>query len=198
MALLNRGHSRFARTLVRTAGVVQALALAVLLFAGGVSAQKRAASFDEVKAAFVYQFANFITWPEDAFPDAGTPVTIGIVDNETVADVLRESVRGKTAAGREIIVREVTTPAQAVECQIVYLDKSDQRRVDEYLAVLVGKPILTVSDDDDFTEKGGVIRVFEQQNKPKIEINVDEAERSGLTISSKLLSLAIIVHDNRT
>ena len=104
----------------------------------------------------------------------------------------------KPVAGRPIIVREVSTPAEAAECQIVFLDKSDNRRVTDFLSVLVGKPILTVSDDENFTEEGGVIRLFEQQNKPKIEINVDEAERSKLTISSKLLSLAVVVRDNRT
>jgi hypothetical protein len=194
MALLTRNHrSKLQRTLQRI-GAAGALVMALCILAVRADAQK-AASIDDVKAAFVYQFANFITWPDDAFTDPAQPVTIGILGNETVANVLRESVRDKRIGDRQIVVRELTTPQEALECQIVFLDPSDDARVDAYLAVLVGKAILTVSDDNNFTEEGGIIKLYEQQNKLRIEINVDEAARSNLTVSSKLLSLAKVVRD---
>ncbi len=190
MALLTQRQTRIMRAIVAAIAMVVAAALP----AGRVHAQK-VASIDEVKAAFVYQFANFITWPDGAFSDASAPVVIGILGNETVAKVLRESVRDKKVGERPILVRDLATPQEAAECQIVFLDRSDDKRVGEYLAVLVSKPILTVSDDDNFTEEGGVIKLYEQQNKLRIEINVDEAARSNLTVSSKLLSLAKVVRD---
>lgn len=194
MALLTRDHrSRVQRTLHRI-GAAGALAMALCILAVRADAQK-AASIDDVKAAFVYQFANFVTWPDDVFTDPAQPITIGILGNETVAKVLRESVRDKRIGDRQIVVRELTTPQEALECQIVFLDPSDAARVDAYLAVLVGKAILTVSDDNNFTEEGGIIKLYEQQNKLRIEINVDEAARSNLTVSSKLLSLAKVVRD---
>jgi hypothetical protein len=184
-------------SLMRIGAVATLVALATLVLSSAVSAQRRAASFDEVKAAFVYQFANFVTWPEDAFETDTDPMTIGILGNEEMVDLLREAVSAKTVGLRPILVRQLSEPGEAAECHIVFLDGSDDRRVDEYLAVLTTKAVLTVSDDSNFTEEGGIIRIFEQQNKPKVEINVDEAKRSNLTISSKLLSIAKIVNDPR-
>ena len=57
------------------------------------------------------------------------------------------------------------------------------------------RPILTISDTDSFTKEGGVIRLYQQASKLRIEINVDAAERAKLKISSKLLSLGRIVRD---
>ena len=63
-------------------------------------------------------------------------------------------------------------------------------RIDELLAGLRHKPVLTVSDADDFTKQGGIIQLRLVDRKIRFEINVDAAERAGLNISSKLLSLA--------
>jgi hypothetical protein len=78
------------------------------------------------------------------------------------------------------------------------LDGGDDAKVNRFLDETRAKPILTVSDDTDFTAEGGIVKLFEQQNKLRLEINIDEAERSGLTFSSKLLSLASVVHDQAT
>ena len=53
-----------------------------------------------------------------------------------------------------------------------------------------------MGDSDDFTEVGGIIRLYQEGNNLRIEINIDAAERAGLKISSKLLSLAKVIHDD--
>jgi hypothetical protein len=191
MALLNGVHRRF-RSFWPAAVAAAAIFLCTL---ASPAAAQREASLDEVKAAFVFQFSNYITWPEDAFEDESTAITIGIVGNEPVAKLLRESVRDKIVANRPVAVIEVASPEQAAACHIVFLDRRDDKRVDEFLAMLSKKPVLTVSDDDNFTEEGGIIKLYEQQKKLRIEINVDESERSNLVISSKLLNLAKVVRD---
>ena len=178
----------------RAMSIAAAVVFAIFVSASNAGAQ-RAASIDEVKAAFVYQFANYITWPSNVFPDDTAPFNIGIVGNSTVAELLRESVRDKDVGGRPVLVREVEGPEEAATCQIVFLDHSDDKRVDDYLAALTNKPVLTVSDDNNFTEEGGIIKLYEEQKKLRIEINVDESARSKLEISSKLLGLAKVVRD---
>ncbi len=170
-------------------------ALAVCVPAPSADAQRSAASADDVKAAFVYQFTNYVTWPAETFAEASAPFTIGIVGNNDMAALLRESTSDKNVGGRPILIRELTSPDEATACQIVFIDRDEDKNADAYLAAVDGKPVLTVSDNDKFTEKGGVVRLFEEQNKLRIEINVDESDRSKLVISSKLLSLAKVVHD---
>lgn len=195
MALLTSTHSRPRSWRARIACAIAAVLLGVALLASPVDAQK--ASPDALKAAFVFQFANYVQWPESKFKDASAPIIIGIAHNDDMSKALAAAVKGKSVAGRAVEVVEVTDEASASGCHILFIDSQDDGRVDDFLKFAVSKPVLTVSDDSNFTEEGGIIRLFERDNKLRIEINVDEAGRSGLTISSKLLSLANVVHDKK-
>jgi len=185
-------HTR--RAILRALLAVAATIAAVAGLCAPVYAQ-RGAQIDDLKAAFVFQFANYIQWPDGSFDDETAPIIIGIVDNQNMIKVLNASVQGKTIGKRSLKVVPVSTDAEAQACHILYIDPSDDKRVDDFLSAVRSKPVLTVSSDDNFTEEGGVIRLFETQSKLRFEINVDEAERSKLTISSKLLSLAQVVRD---
>ncbi|MCX5637000.1 MAG: YfiR family protein, partial [Planctomycetota bacterium] len=51
-------------------------------------------------------------------------------------------------------------------------------------------PVLTISEMEGFIEKGGMINFITEESKVRFEINDSAAKKSGLQISSKLLSLA--------
>ena len=192
MALLTLTQKRSRRGFLRTAFA----ALACIAVAGlCVPAYAQRAEVDEVKAAFVFQFANYVQWPDASFENESAPIVIGIVDNEKMIKALSTSVQGKTVGKRSIKVVAVADDQEAQACHILYIDESDDKRVDEFLSAVRSKSVLTVSSDDNFTDEGGIIRLFEAQNKLRLEINIDEAERAQLTISSKLLSLAQVVRN---
>jgi hypothetical protein len=48
---------------------------------------------------------------------------------------------------------------------------------------------------DDFAQRGGVINLTMKDRKVRFDINIDAAERAGLTVSSKLLKLSNIVYE---
>lgn len=171
-----------------------AVALTLMLMAAPALAQ-RGAKLDELKAAFVFQFANFAEWPEDAFENDAAPLVICIVGNDAMADLLEESVEGKNVAGHPLEVVAKDRPGELDTCHIVFFDAAERRIIDEALEDLTEKPVLTVSDADDFTRDGGVIRLYQQTSKLRIEVNIDAAERAHLKISSKLLSLARVVRE---
>ncbi len=50
--------------------------------------------------------------------------------------------------------------------------------------------VLTIGDDENFTEEGGMIRFYIEDRKERFEINLDATERAKLQMSSKLLKLA--------
>jgi hypothetical protein len=193
MALLTHRHNK---PRYGVGFVLLAVAAAFVCAPAQRAEAQRGASIDEVKAAFVFQFANYITWPEDAFADASSSFTIGIVGNSDIAALLRESTSNKSVGGHPVLIREITSPNDAAQCQILFLDRRDDKQVDEYLGAVAGKPVLTVSDDDNFTERGGIIKLYEEQNKLRIEVNVDESDKSKLVISSKLLGLAKVVRNH--
>jgi len=77
----------------------------------------------------------------------------------------------------------------------VYVDGRDARKSTQLLAALRGAPVLTVGDGARFAELGGVAQLVLEQDRMRFAVNVAAAERAGVRLSSKLLSLASIVKD---
>jgi uncharacterized protein DUF4154 len=80
-------------------------------------------------------------------------------------------------------------------CQVLYVSGIDQKRVTQLLAAVQDSPVFTVSDDGHFAERGGVAELIVQKDRMRFAINTDAAQRARLQLSSKLLTLAIIVKD---
>jgi hypothetical protein len=160
---------------------------------GLAAADSATAKEYQVKAAFVFQFMQFVEWPRDTFADPETPMRIGILGTDPFGQALDEVVRGETVQGRKVEVVRARTMAELTGCQLVFLPQTERREVSEMLSVVGSRPVLTVGETKDFAEKGGVINFFTDEKKIRFEINPDAAERSGLKISSKLLRLGKIV-----
>ena len=145
-----------------------------------------------VKTAFLYNFAKFVQWPEAAFVDLKSPVTICILGKDPLIDVL-QSLTAKTIQGRRIVVSYSKNVMSVKGCHILFVAKSEKSRIKHTISKLKGSPVLTVSDVDDFVKAGGMIGMVRVENKIRFHINLVSAQDSGLTISSQLLKLAIDV-----
>lgn len=206
MEILRLGHKALSKLLpsfrakngvagpVATFILMLAASLALTLFLSTTAMAQRGAEINKLKAAFLYQFANFVEWPEETFENDGDPFIICIVGNENLKETLEKAVKGRTINERVIEVKSATVAAMPV-CHIAFVDESQNRNAGEVIEILRDRPVLTVGDSKDFTRLGGVIRLFERSSRLRLEINVDAAARAKLKISSKLLSLADIVHD---
>jgi hypothetical protein len=147
----------------------------------------------EIKAVFLYNFAQFVQWPPDAFADKNAPLVIGILGNDPFGSYMDEAVRGETVNGRPFVVRRFGRAEDIDGCHILFISRSESGRLDEILDKLKGKSVLTVGDMDDFSHYGGMIRFVTENNKVRLRINVEAAKSAGLKISSKLLRPAEIV-----
>ncbi len=149
---------------------------------------------NELKAAFVYNFAKFVTWPDSSFPHADTPLNLCIVGNDPLARMLI-SLEGAGAQGRKITVSQLKEYAQANNCHILFIGASERGRLAEILAAVRRSNILTIAEMEGFCQSGGIINLVTKDKKVRFEINVDAAQRSGLQLSSQLLTLAKIVKE---
>lgn len=165
--------------------------LALLLAALNGHAQGTQPTEYQLKAAFLYHFAQLVTWPSDAFADTSSPMVIAVLGENPFGKQLEESVRGKSVNGHPLAVKEVETLAEATNtCHILFISSSERKRLPEILAALHGKSVLTVGETDHFTETGGMINFILDVTKIRFQINDAAAKAAGLKISSKLLSLA--------
>lgn len=151
----------------------------------------------QVKAAFLFKFAQFIQWPNQAFADRDTPFTMCVM-GDPFEGALEKTVDHETLNARPIAVRRLGASDSLRGCHVVYVGKLEARRSTEIIGTAnqvfatEGMPILTVGDSDDFINAGGIIRFTELGQRVRFEINPDAGERVALRISSRLLRVADI------
>ena len=153
------------------------------------------ATFEEqVKAGFLYQFAAKVQWPPQAFSGHAAPLTICIMGNDPLLQVLGEILQGRKIGGRALVARGIKDILEIRGCQILFAGRSQEERLPEILETVRGKPVLTVGETTSFARLGGLINFTLINNRVAFEINAEAASRSNLVLSPKLLDLGRIVH----
>lgn len=147
----------------------------------------------QVKAVFLFNFTQFVEWPANAFPEAHTPLIIGILGTDPFGNYLDNTVEGEKINGRPIAVQRYDNVEEAKACHILFVNVTQTNQLEKVLAGLKGHGILTVGENTGFIRQGGIVRFLEENNKIRLQINQEAARDADLTISSKLLRLAEIV-----
>ncbi len=145
-----------------------------------------------IKAAFIYNFAKFTTWPSAAFPGPEAPLRICALGTDSLQQAL-SLLEDKAIRGRKPEISQLLWPDEARLCHVLFVGAAAEARLQEILQLLDGLPVLTVSDMPDFARLGGVIGLETVQNKIRFKANIDAARNAGLSLSSKLLRLARLV-----
>jgi hypothetical protein len=147
----------------------------------------------QLKAVFLFNFAQFVDWPASAFPNSQTPLVIGILGQDPFGSYLDETVRGETVHDRPLVVRRYRSVEEITTCHILFISRREGRRLKGILDSLRGRSVLTVSDADHFATHGGMIRFVTDHKRIRFRINLEAARAASLTLSSKLLRPAEIV-----
>lgn len=173
--------------------------LASLSLAVGASAQS--AGSDEsseylIKAGFIYNFAQLVQWPETAFPQADSPIVIGVLGSDPFGATIDNVVQGKKLNGRSLVIKRLKWGKDAKEireCNILFISSSEKDRLDEIIQTVKWLPILTIGETPGFATRGGIINLTLEGNRVRFEVDIEAAKQANLNISSRLLALARIV-----
>ena len=150
------------------------------------------ASEYQLKAAFVYNFAKFVEWPEGA--GAVDTVNLCVSGPEVAYATEVRVVSGKKLKGHPVTVRWLHSPADvAQQCQILFVASPGGELVRQTLAAVRDGPVLTVGECPGFLKAGGMINFLLRDSRVRFEINLAAARKAHLTISSELLRLATYV-----
>jgi hypothetical protein len=161
-----------------------------------VNGATEAPSEYQVKAVFVFNFSQFVEWPQQAFAPDGKQFVIGVLGSDPFGERLEEAVRGEVINQRQLVIRRFQRVEDVQDCQILFIDRSQSGQLPRILTTLDHRSILTVSDLDRSSEKGVMIQFATLNNHIRLRINVESARAAGLVISSKLLRPAEIVTTN--
>jgi hypothetical protein len=164
-----------------------------LIFGGGFAwAQNGSApkfSEYEIKAAFLFNFMQFVEWPADASTNAEAPLLIGVLGEDPFGSMLEKTIQGETLHGRPLAIKRTQQITDLKDCHLIFICRNEKAHLTEILGALRGCPALTVSDVEPFCRHGGMIGLINEGGRIRFEINQAAAEQCKLKISSKLLRL---------
>jgi len=171
--------------------IALALALAVLFVSSTARAQERSLEY-AIKASYIYKLIPFVTWPDSAASPAVEPFVICAFDDpKDLAALVSEAVAGQRIDDRQIIVRRLDSAAAASQCQLMYVGTDNADAVAAALDAVQDKAVLTVTDGMPPGRPHGIINFVIVGDHVRFQIDPEEAQRKGISISSKLLSLAV-------
>jgi len=168
------------------------IALVAVLLALGTPGAPAHADVNSAKANLLYNIAKFVEWPEvKAVP--GSPLVLTILGEDELAADLAGVLSSKSVNGHPVFVRFARRPQDAKGSQILYVASSAVPQLGDVLSVVDTAAVLTVSDAPGFAAHGGMVGFSTEGERVRFEVNLDRAERTGLRLSAKLLSLARLV-----
>ena len=192
MALLNPSTSRRPGLASLRAGRRRGFALvaAAVVAAGWPASLRAQRSLEyEVKAAFLFNFVQFVEWPGESLR-AGEPFRICLTAENPFGGVLERTVSGELAAGRPIEIETIAPEAPPSRCQVLFVPRTLAAREPAILRLVGTLPILTVGESARFLDSGGLVNFVVEGGHVRFDINADGAAARGLRISSKLLRVA--------
>ena len=147
----------------------------------------------EMQALFLYNFANFVEWPETAFPADGSPVKLCLFGGVPL-DTFVRVFDGTLIRDRELAISQTHDINDIIEgCQILFVGFDKREFLDSFFADIKHIFVLSVSAIEEFAREGGVVSIHRNSDQMQIEVNLDTAIKNGLYISSDLLSIARVL-----
>ncbi|MBY0239430.1 MAG: YfiR family protein [Burkholderiaceae bacterium] len=148
----------------------------------------------QVKAAYLYKFAGFVEWPEGSFVRPDSPVVIGVMGADALAEQLEQTVAGHTANGRPLQVRKLKKGEATGSVHILFLGVMEPAVLADVISASRNQPLLTVSDTDEAHAHGSIINFVVADDRLRFEVALKPAAMARLRISARMLSAAYRVN----
>ena len=143
-----------------------------------------------VRAAFVFHLTKYVEWQQ-----TGNEIVIGFLGEGGIAETLQKVVNGKSSDGRTVRVLISPSDEQLSQCNLLYIAYPSRGKVQATLNKLRAKSVLTVGESEDFIRDGGMVGLVRDADQIQIQVNLEATQAAGLKISSRLLSLAVVVRN---
>lgn len=136
-----------------------------------------------VKATYLYKFTAFVAWPDSAFSAPSSPFVLCVEGDDPFGELLDRAVAGQSVGSHPVTLRRQPRFTGGSGCHLLYTTVPT--------AAPRGEPVLTITDSARNATRGAVITFVLQDDRVRFEIDANIAQDNRLTISSKLMSLAV-------
>lgn len=169
-------------------GVCRRLAFAVAVLTPSLCVAQAPLPDYQVKAAYLYHFTQFIEWP---LPNDNSPFLMCVAHEGPISIALEQLTSGKTLGLHPLKVWSMDAPtSEARSCRVLFVPAMGRIQVQQYLQTVADSNVLTVGDQLEFREFGGMIELFLEDQHIAFRLNLQAMQRAHLNASSRLLRLA--------
>ena len=168
--------------------------LALVLVPAPALAQQDEAA---VKADFIPKFARYVQWPANVHPASNQPFQLCVIGHDPFGEMLDRAAAAELIEGHTIQVRRLTTPEGAEGCHLAFVQGLVPEETARYLLAMRVRPVLTITDGRAGPQRG-MIHFTVSAGRVRFFIDEAAAAEHGLTISSRLLALALGVRQRRS
>jgi hypothetical protein len=169
------------------------LLLVLPCFAGPHSLGQNASADEyEIRAAMLFNLTRFIEWPSWKMDSGHPEFDVCILGSDPIGPELDSSLRNKMVGSKPLVVRHLSSAEAASACHILYISAGERKSLAKLSATMARNAVLTISEGSNSDNREQVIGLPTVDEHVRIDVNLSAAQRSGLTISSKLLHLATV------
>lgn len=146
----------------------------------------------QVKAVYLFNLSKFIRWPESVFDSPTASIRICVLGKNPFPE-FDALVKDKKVDEHPVKVQYLRDFKEAGTCHILFVSQSEQGDQAAILAYLRQYPIFTVSDIENFAERGGMLQFYNSGNKVRLMVDPQTVKKAGMQASSRLLQVAKVV-----
>jgi hypothetical protein len=158
--------------------------VAVCLLAGNIFSND---AF-RVQAMYIYNFTRYVNWPAEY---EATSFVIGILGECEVVEELRAFTRGKKVGNKPITVVCFNNVSDITQCHILYVPHHKSEDINKIQSKVSKSNSLIICETPGSINAGAAISFIYTENKLKFELNSENANKYGLTVSSTLCNMAM-------
>lgn len=148
----------------------------------------------ELKLVYLYNFTKFVTWPDSAFENEASPLTICVLGDIQQTD-LASQLNGKQARNRSIAYQHLKEFSSGTHCHVLFVSRAINKQQLKNVIGQITTPTLVVGETTDFAKYQGTIGfVLDDSRRVRIEINLNHARQRQLSIRAQLLEIARTVY----
>lgn len=142
----------------------------------------------QVKAAYILNFARYTVWPASALSEGSTPLVVCAFGSGAV-EVARQ-LQSRAAGSHPLELRPLQHIDQVSGCHALFLGQTERSQQSSLLSRLRSQAILTIGESPSFLADGGMINLILVEGSLHFEVNLAATASAGMQLNPRMLALA--------
>jgi hypothetical protein len=146
----------------------------------------------EIHASFIYNVTKYVVWSNEN--NGNTNFVIGVWGDDELFKSTNNWYSGKNKNGKKILVKDIKTLNEISDCDLIYLGKYKISQFNDVKALVTNKPILLMTDQQNYGRKGSCVNIPILDGTIKIELNMNSLNSGSFKVSGSLTMISKLIN----